>query len=94
MRPLSTMANTKDFEKAPIATGPFVMASYESNKKAVMKKNPKYWGGEVKSDGVEYTKVTDANALAMSLQGGEVDIAQDLTVERCRDCREKKTTLL
>ena len=31
------VANTKDFEKAPIGTGPFVMASYESNKKAVMK---------------------------------------------------------
>lgn len=27
------VANTKDFEKAPIGTGPFVMASYESNKK-------------------------------------------------------------
>jgi peptide/nickel transport system substrate-binding protein len=83
------VANTKDFEKAPIGTGPFVMASYESNKKAVMKKNPKYWGGEVKSDGVEYTKVTDANALAMSLQGGEVDIAQDLTVDAAENIAKK-----
>ena len=65
------------------------MASYESNKKAVMKKNPKYWGGEVKSDGVEYTKVTDANALAMSLQGGEVDIAQDLTVDAAENIAKK-----
>lgn len=58
-----------------------------------MKKNPKYWGGEVKSDGVEYTKVTDANALTMSLQGGEVDIAQDLTVDAVENIA-KKTTLL
>lgn len=54
-----------------------------------MKKNPKYWGGEVKSDGVEYTKVTDANALAMSLQGGEVDIAQDLTVDAAETVAKK-----
>ena len=83
------VANTKDFEKAPIATGPFVMASYESNKKAVMKKNPKYWGGEVKSEGVEYTKVSDANALAMSLQNGEVDVAQDLTVDAAENVAKK-----
>lgn len=50
-------------------------------------------GREVKSDGVEYTKVTDANALAMSLQGGEVDIAQDLTVDAAETVAKKTTSL-
>lgn len=59
-----------------------------------MKKNPKYWGGEVKSDGVEYTKVTDANALAMSLQGGEVDIAQDLTVDAAETVAKKDNLIV
>lgn len=72
---------TTDFVKAPIGTGPFVMESFDPEKKAVMKKNPKYWGGEVKSDTVEYTTVTDTNALAMALQNGEIDVAQDLSVD-------------
>lgn len=83
------VANTKDFENAPIGTGPFVMASYEPNKKAVMKKNDKYWGGEVKSETVEYRTVADANALAMALDSGEIDVAQDLSVNAAETVAKK-----
>lgn len=75
------VANTKDFEKSPIGTGPFVMKSFEANKKAVMTKNAHYWGGEVKSDSVEYDNIADVNTTVMALQNGEIDIAQNLTQE-------------
>ena len=75
------VAGTKDFENAPICTGPFVMASFEADKKAVMEKNAKYWDGAVKIDGVEYTKIADFNTLAMALQSGEIDVALDLSPE-------------
>lgn len=70
---------TKDFVKAPIGTGAFVMESFEPNKKAVMKKNENYWGGQVKVNTVEYSNVADANTIALALQNGEVDIALDMT---------------
>lgn len=79
--PYSTIidvAGTKDFANNPIGTGPFMMKSLDPNKKAVMVKNPKYWGGEVKTDQVEYTVVADQNTLTMALKSGEIDIAQDL----------------
>jgi len=75
------VAGTKDFENAPICTGPFVMSSFEADKHAIMTKNPKYWGGDVKVDEVEYTKIADFNTLAMALQGDEIDVALDLSPE-------------
>lgn len=75
------VAGTKDFENAPICTGPFVMSSFEADKHAVMMKNAKYWGGAVKVDEVEYTKIADFNTLAMALQGDELDVALDLSPE-------------
>jgi len=33
-----------DFVKNPIGTGPFMLESYNAKQKAVMKKNPTYWG--------------------------------------------------
>lgn len=73
------VAGTKDFDKAPIGTGPFVMSSFEPGAKAIMVKNEKYWGGAVKADKVEYNMISDPNTLAMALQSGEVDIALDLS---------------
>lgn len=66
---------TKDFDKAPIGTGPFVVTSFEPNKKAVLAKNAKYWDGAVKSEQVEFVNIADFNTLALAVQNGEVDIA-------------------
>ncbi|MFR6110999.1 MAG: ABC transporter substrate-binding protein [Dialister invisus] len=87
------MANTKDFEKAPIGTGPFVMASYESNKKAVMKKNPKYWGGKSSLTAWNIPKSLTQMRLPC-LQGGEVDIAQDLTVDAAETVAKKDNLIV
>ena len=75
------VAGTKDFDNAPIGTGPFVMTAFDPEKKAVMEKNPKYWDGAVKADGVEYTKIADVATTAMALQSGEIDVALGLTPE-------------
>ena len=75
------VAGTKDFDNAPIGTGPFILTAFDSEKSAVMEKNATYWGGEVKLDGLEYTRITDFNTLATALQSGEIDVALDLSPE-------------
>ena len=82
--------NTKDFDKAPIGTGPFVVDKFELEKKADLVKNDKYWDGQAKVDKVEYIQVADANTLAMSLQTGEIDIAIDLTPEAAASLSQDK----
>lgn len=82
--PYSAVIDTaagKDFEKSPIGTGPFVISEFNENTKAVMKKNDKYWDGEVKADSIEYINVADFDTLALSINSGELDVAQDLSPE-------------
>ena len=68
----------RDFAKqGPICTGPYVCESFVKEK-AVMKKNPNYWDGEVPYETVEIPSIDDPNTRAMALQSGEVDMAVNI----------------
>lgn len=68
----------RDFAKqGPICTGPYVCESFVKEK-AVMKKNPTYWDGEVPFETVEIPSIDDPNTRAMALQSGEVDMAVNI----------------
>ncbi len=68
----------RDFAKqGPICTGPYVCESF-TKEKAVMKKNPNYWDGEVPYETVEIPSIDDPNTRAMALQSGEVDMAVNI----------------
>ena len=68
----------RDFAKqGPIGTGPYVCESFVKEK-AVMKKNPNYWGGEVPYETVEIPSIDDPNTRALALQSGEVDMAVNI----------------
>ena len=68
----------RDFAKqGPIGTGPYVCESFVKEK-AVVKKNPNYWGGEVPYETVEIPSIDDPNTRAMALQSGEVDMAVNI----------------
>ncbi len=58
-------------------TGPFV-AQTVSPTEIYLKKNEKYWGGEVKTDSVLVKSITDGDTLTLALQSGEIDAAQGL----------------
>ena len=63
--------------QGPIGTGPYVCESFVKEK-AVMKKNPNYWGGEVPFETIEIPSIDDPNTRAMALQSGEVDMAVNI----------------
>ena len=74
----TTSEGERDFAKqGPICTGPYVCESFVKEK-AVMKKNPNYWGGEVPYETVEIPSIDDPNTRAMALQSGEVDMAVNI----------------
>jgi len=68
-----------DFVKKPIGTGPFMLQSYNSKQKAVMVKNPTYWGKDAAGnqlpylDQVTWVMVQDESAANLQLQSGAVD---------------------
>lgn len=70
-----------NFEKPAncIGTGPFMLKSYSAKQKAVMVKNPNYWGKDAQGrqlpylDQVTWSFVQDEAAANLQLQSGAVD---------------------
>ncbi len=68
-----------NFVKSPVGTGPFMVESYVSKQKAVMAKNPTYWGKDAAGnqlpylDKVTWVMVQDESAANLQLQSGAVD---------------------
>ena len=67
------------FVKKPVGTGPFMLQSYNAKQKAVMVKNPKYWGKDAAGnalpylDTVNWVMVQDESAANLQLQSGAID---------------------
>ena len=64
---------TTDFDNAPIATGPFVVKSFQPEGTVEVVKNEAYWNGEVKLDGVTFYYMQDDDSKLMAMQAGEID---------------------
>jgi len=68
-----------NFAKNAVGTGPFMLKQYKSKQKAVMVKNPTYWGKDAAGnqlpylDQVTWVMVQDESAANLQLQSGAVD---------------------
>ena len=69
-----------DFEKNFIATGPFKFDSYTPKVGAAFVRNDAYWAGKPLPDRVEYTFFPDIQPMILALQGGQVDIIEQVVV--------------
>ncbi len=82
---LSTLADVRfasmvspaadDLDREPVGTGPFKVASYETDVSLTLDKNEDYWNGPVKSDGAIVYYISQPETRALMLEGDEVDIA-------------------
>ncbi len=64
-------------KEGPVCTGPYMVESFVKEK-AIMKKNPYYWDGDVPYETVEIPSIDDPNTRAMALQSGDVDVAVNI----------------
>lgn len=64
---------TKDIDNSPVCTGPFMVETFDPGVSVKLIRNPNYWAGEVKLDGVEGLYVADADTLSLAFQNGEID---------------------
>lgn len=70
--------SSEDISTNPIGTGAFMVDEFNHSGASYFKKNPNYWDGEVKLEGIKVMPIADADTLAMALQSGEIDVAQGL----------------
>jgi ABC-type transport system substrate-binding protein len=69
------MGNMDSYDpEHPIGTGPYAWANRVPGDHIEFKKNPGYWRGEPPLDTVNFKVVSDAQAAALQLQSGDVDV--------------------
>jgi peptide/nickel transport system substrate-binding protein len=69
-----------DFEKNMIGTGPFKLEKYTPKVGASFVRNDDYWGPKPLPDRIEASFYTDTQPMILALQGGQVDIIEQVPV--------------
>jgi peptide/nickel transport system substrate-binding protein len=69
-----------DFTKTFPGTGPWKMASYTAGATASFVRNDDYWGKKALPDKLDITFATDEAAQVLALQGGQLDVVQQVSV--------------
>jgi peptide/nickel transport system substrate-binding protein len=74
--------STSDFLKTKaIGTGPFKLAQFSpGDPHSTFEKNPDFWGGAPKVDGLDLRSITESSTRNAALQSGQVDLAYDINL--------------
>ncbi|MFA5268151.1 MAG: ABC transporter substrate-binding protein [Methanoregula sp.] len=63
----------------PVGTGPMMYDSFDQQTRVfTVKKNPDYWAGTVKLDGVVFSSVPDHSSRTLAIEKGDIDFTVDL----------------
>ena len=74
-----TKMGDKAFALNPVGSGPFVVDDWKRGQYLKMSRNPHYWrSGQPYLDGVEFDYITNDNTRILSLQSGQVDVAESI----------------
>lgn len=76
--PAAIEENGKDFGRAPVGTGPFKFAEWESNAKVVVTRNEDYWDGAPSLEAVVFRPITDANTRVAEMLSGGIDVMVEI----------------
>ncbi|TVY04236.1 ABC transporter substrate-binding protein [Cohnella terricola] len=76
---------SRDFNKSPVGTGPFLLTDWKANDTITLANNPNYWQqGQPKLDKLIFKVIPDQNARLTALQTGEVDMIDGVNPEDVR----------
>jgi peptide/nickel transport system substrate-binding protein len=74
-----TPEQVADFEnRTPVGSGPFALAEYRPTEFLRFRANKSYFGGAPKVDEVVLRVFANAEAMALALRNGEIDLAHDI----------------
>lgn len=66
------------FNTHPVGTGPFQFVSYKPKISLTLERNPNYWGGAPKLDGLVYRYISEPSTQVAELLAGRLDIATNI----------------
>jgi peptide/nickel transport system substrate-binding protein len=70
-----------DFARHPVGTGPFRFVEWSQGERIMLAANPNYWGGAPKIQHLVFVAIRDARQRLVALEGGAIDIAENLSPE-------------
>lgn len=76
--PRAVMERGGAFARAPVGTGPFRFAGWQSSRKVTLERNPDYWGEAAKPRLVIFRPLTDPNTRATEMLAGGVDVMAEM----------------
>jgi peptide/nickel transport system substrate-binding protein len=77
--------NVSSYPAAADLTGPYRIAEFESDRRMVLERNERWWGGRPGLARVEVRKVGDPQARAQIALSGQAEIVQDLPTDRAKE---------
>lgn len=81
-------AKSPDFEKQPIGTGPYKVASYTPSGQVVIEKNADYWGTPGEADKITFRIMPENSTRLAALEAGEVQVAENLPPDKLPALRD------
>jgi peptide/nickel transport system substrate-binding protein len=79
--PTAVKKDPDNFFKNPIGTGPFMFKEWVQGDHISVVKNPNYWGGVPKLDGIIWKVIPDNSARAAEMQAGTIDAGEIAAVD-------------
>ncbi len=82
------------FANTPVGSGPFKFAEQDRGVKAVLERNPDYWGGAPLLDRVVVRPITEASSRVAALVAGEVDVMVVIPPDSVHQLRFNKSIVV
>lgn len=82
-----TATDLQQFSRAPIGSGPYVIAETESSNRVLMRRNPKYTRQQLAFDEILFRKIPEDSTRVAALLAKEVDFASSVRVEDVQSIR-------
>jgi peptide/nickel transport system substrate-binding protein len=68
--------------RAPVGSGPYRVASFQRDQRAVLEAHDEYWGGRPPAKQIVFTAVPEASSRLAGLQAGDYDLVTNLLPEQ------------
>ncbi len=79
--PTAVKKDPDNFFKNPVGTGPYMFKEWIQGDHITLVKNPNYWGGAPKIDGIIYKVIPDNSARSAEMQAGTIDRGEIAAVD-------------
>ena len=88
--PKAAQADPAAFERRPVGTGPYQIASYAPNSQVVIERFEGYWGEKGKPKKVTFRIMPENSVRLAALQAGEVQLSENLPPDKLDAIRSNK----